>query len=85
MTFAFIEQHASTWPVRLMCRVLEVSHSGYYDWRSRPESKRSASNRRLLDDVQRIHAEHYRRCGSPRVHAILRAQGEQLVAGGWSV
>ena len=51
MTFAFIEQHASTWPVRLMCRVLEVSHSGYYAWRSRPESARSVSNRRLLDDV----------------------------------
>lgn len=52
MTFAFIEQHASTWPVRLMCRLLEVSPSGYYDWRSRPESARSVVNRQLLDDVQ---------------------------------
>ena len=81
MTFAFIEQHASTWPVRLMCRVLEVSHSGYYDWRSRPESARSASNRRLLDDVRRIHAEHHRRYGSPRVHVSLRAQGRTASCG----
>ena len=81
VTFAFIEQHASTWPVRLMCRVLEVSPSGYYDWRSRPESARSASNRRLLDDVRRIHAEHHGRYGSPRVHASLRAQGRAASRG----
>jgi putative transposase len=61
VTFAFIEQHARTWPVRLMCRVLGVSPSGFYGWRSRPESARSASNRQLLDDVRRIHAAHHRR------------------------
>ena len=81
MTFAFIEQHASTWPVRLMCRVLDVSHSGYYDWRSRPESARSVSNRRLLEDVRRIHAEHHKRYGSPRVHATLCAQGQTASRG----
>ncbi|WP_246682834.1 IS3 family transposase [Methylobacterium sp. WL9] len=68
-------------PVRLMCRVLEVSHSGYYDWRSRPESARSASNGRLLDDVRRIHAGHHRRYGSPRVHAALQAEGRTVGRG----
>ncbi|MEN3233020.1 IS3 family transposase [Methylobacterium ajmalii] len=81
MTFAFIEPHATTWPVRLMCRVLGVSPSGDYGWRSRPESARSASNRQLLDDVQRIHAEHQRRYGSPRVHAALRAEGRTASRG----
>jgi hypothetical protein len=81
VTFAFIEQHARTWPVRLMCRVLGVSPSGFYGWRSRPESARSASNRQLLDDVRRIHAAHHRRYGSPRVHAALRAEGRSVSRG----
>ncbi|AMB47680.1 integrase catalytic region [Methylobacterium sp. AMS5] len=81
MTFAFIEQHASIWPVHLMCRVLEVSPSGYYGWRSRPENTRSVSNRQLLDDVRRLHAEHHKRYGSPRVHATLRAEGRTVSRG----
>lgn len=81
MTFAFIEQHASPWPVRLMCRVLEVSPSGYDGWRSRPESTRSVSNRQLLDDVRRLYAGHHRRYGSPRVHAALRADGRTASRG----
>lgn len=72
--FRFFEQHAGTWPVRLMCRVLAVSPSGYYDWRSRSESTRAAANRQLLADVRRIHAGHHGRYGSPRVHATPRAE-----------
>lgn len=45
MTFKFIRDHAGTWPIRLMCRVLEVSTGGYYAWRNRPESARSIANR----------------------------------------
>ena len=81
MRFRFIEQHARTWPVRLVCRVLQVSPSGYYGWRSRPESARSAADRHLLEDVRRIHAGHHGRYGSPRVHAALRAEGRSASRG----
>jgi len=81
MKFRFIEQHARTYPVRLMCRVLQVSPSGYYAWRSRPESPRAIANRRLLQEVQRLHGQHHARYGSPRMHAALRAEGHQVSRG----
>jgi putative transposase len=81
MKFRFIEQHARTFPVRLMCRVLGVSPSGYYAWRSRPESSRALANRRLLHEVHRLHARHQGRYGSPRMHAALRAEGHRVSRG----
>ena len=81
MSFRFIRDHAHRWPIRLMCRVLEVSASGYYAWRSRPQSARAASNRTLLADVRRLHAEHRGRYGSPRMHAALRTEGRTASRG----
>jgi putative transposase len=81
MRFGFIEQHARTFPVRLMCRVLGVSASGYYAWRSRPESHRASAYRRLLQEVHQLHAQHQGRYGSPRMHAALRAQGHRVSRG----
>ena len=75
MRFNFIEQHSATWPVRVMCRVLGVSASGYYSWRSRAPSARAMANIGLLADVRRIQARHQGRYGSPRMHAALRAEG----------
>jgi transposase InsO family protein len=75
--FAFIEGHAATYPVRLMCRVLEVSPSGYYAWRSRPESPRVTENRVLLSEIRRLQVRHGGRYGSPRMHAALRADGHR--------
>ncbi len=64
-----------------VCRVLEVSASGYYAWRCRPESARSAANRKLLGDVRRLHSEHHGRYGSPRMPAALRAEGRTASRG----
>jgi hypothetical protein len=84
MSFNFIRDHAGRWPVRLMCRVLEVSASGYYAWRNRPERARSAANRKLLFNVRRLHAEHHGRYGSSRMHAALRAEGRTQAGAGLS-
>ncbi len=71
----FIEQHASTWPVSVMCRMLGVSRSGYYDWHGRAPSARTTANLALLHDVRRLQVRHQGRYGSPRMHAALRAEG----------
>src|SRR5512144_2017096 len=81
MRFRFIEDHRDTWPVRVLCEALEVSASGYYAWRGRPESARSAANRALLTDIRRVHEQHRGRYGAPRIHAALRAEGRPLSRG----
>ena len=78
MRFRLIEDHQGVWPVRVMCDALSVSPSGYYAWRSRPDSPRKISNRDLLADIRRVHAQHQERYGAPRVHAELRAEGQTV-------
>jgi putative transposase len=78
MRFRFIEDHRDVFLVRVMCAVLEVSASGYYAWRERPESRRAAADRELLTEVRRVHANSRRRYGSPRVHAALRSEGKRV-------
>ncbi|MFK4719283.1 putative transposase [Bradyrhizobium niftali] len=75
MTFRFIEDHRDTYPVRLMCAVLEVSPAGYYAWRERPVSARTTSNAALLAEIRQVHRDSGQRYGSPRIHAALRTQG----------
>ena len=72
--------HTGRVPMRLMCRTLAVSPSGYYAWVARPESRRTAENRRLVAEIRVIHAESRRTYGSPRVHATLQAQGRRIGA-----
>ena len=78
MRFCFIEDHRTTFPVRTMCAVLEVSHSGYYAWRDRPDSARDVADRGLAAEIRRIHADNRAVYGSPRVHAALRAEGRRV-------
>ncbi|MCP1845922.1 hypothetical protein ACVIHI_008614 [Bradyrhizobium sp. USDA 4524] len=75
MRFPFIEDRRADYPVALLCDVLGVSPAGYYAWRSRPESRRSAANRDLVDDIRRVYRDTRGRYGSPRIHVELKARG----------
>ena len=75
MTFAWIEERRSEWPVAQLCRVLGVSRSGYYAWRSRDPSPADIRREELTTHVTGIHAEVKGRYGSPRIHAELVDRG----------
>jgi len=78
MIFQSIEEHRHCWTVRQQCRVLGVSSSGYYAWRSRDVCPRAAANQNLLNDIRRIHWDNHKRYGSPRILATLRAEGKRV-------
>jgi putative transposase len=81
MSFCFIEDHRDSYPVQLMCSVLEVSPAGYYAWRARPQSARSTANCELLTAIKRVHQDNCGRYGSPRIHIALQRQGRSASRG----
>lgn len=79
MRFAFVEEHQHTWPVNVLCEVLEVSRSGYYVWRCGEESARRQREQELVREMRAIHAEkHEQNYGSPRMHQELKARGRKV-------
>lgn len=73
--FRLIEAERASFSVPLMCRVLGVSRSGYYDWKDRPPSRRSREDAALTERIHEIHHRSRATYGVPRVHAELRAIG----------
>ena len=75
MRFQFIEDHRDEFPVRLMCKVLKVSTSGYYAWRGRPPSKREMANRALTAKIKEEFEKSGETYGSPRIYQVMRKLG----------
>ena len=76
MRYVFIAAHITEFSLKLMCRVLGVSRSGYYAWRGRPRSRRDIENARLLERIRKAYKKSRKTYGSPRIHGQLRADGE---------
>lgn len=76
MRYQFIRDHAGQYPVTLLCQTLQVTRSGYYAWRQRPESRRAQEDQRLLAEIRTLQTASKHTYGSPRIHAALRQQGE---------
>lgn len=76
MKYAFIQEHSKHYPVGRLCQVLEVSTSGYYAWRDRPESQRVRQNRQLTTKIALFHRASRGIYGSPRIHRDLVESGE---------
>jgi transposase InsO family protein len=76
--YAFIRAHSTQHKVTQLCQALEVSSSGYYDWRDRPESARTKENRQLATKIRLFHKASREIYGSPRIHGDLVDAGEQV-------
>jgi putative transposase len=63
--------------VSVTCGVLNVSRSGYYAWKSRRPSKRYHENETLLKEIEKVYCANRKVYGSPRIHAVLIAQGHK--------
>jgi putative transposase len=70
--YRFIVKEKAGYPVRLMCGVLKVSPSGFYDWVHRSPSDRALSDAALLGLIRAIHKKFKGRYGSPRIWDELR-------------
>jgi putative transposase len=73
--YGLIEAEKATHSVPTLCRMLGVSRSGYYAWRSRPPSERARFDAVLSEKIEKIHRNSRATYGAPRVHAELRALG----------
>ena len=71
MKYAWIAQHRDSFPVSVMCDVLNVSPSGYYDAIDRPPSKRAVRHERIQQSVAQIHTESHGVYGSVKVAEVL--------------
>jgi putative transposase len=73
--YAFIDAQRRTWRVARLCTVLAVSRSGYYAWRTRPESPRVQANRTLLQHIRAVHVEAREAYGAVKTWRALQARG----------
>ncbi len=71
-------RHRSSWPVRTMCRMLAVSHGGFYNWLARGPSRRTVENERLTGLIRSSFEQSDRTYGSPRVWRDLWDWGERV-------
>jgi putative transposase len=75
MKFQFIADHWGTFKVGRMCKLLNVSRSGFHAWFKRPESLRKRENRSLEAKIRVLHAASHGIYGAPRIHRDLTDDG----------
>jgi putative transposase len=79
--FGFIQTEKATYSVRVLCRTLQVSASGFYAWCRRGLSSRAREDALLKVEIRAAHAASHRTYGSPRILADLKANGQRVGAG----
>jgi putative transposase len=78
MSFAFIETEKASFPINRMCRVLDVSQSGFFAWRDRPTCLRQRQDSIFLTHIRTAFALSNSTYGSPRMHRDLVDEGHAI-------
>ena len=73
--YRFIDAYKSEHRIATMARILGVSRSGYYAWKTRPLSCRARTDEVLKKEIRSVHACHHGTYGAPRIHGELQRQG----------
>ncbi|EIV4520420.1 IS3 family transposase [Salmonella enterica] len=77
LRYAFIRDNSRCWPVRLLCRVLDVHPSGFYAWFKQPYSQRHQVDLRLMGQIKQFWLESGCVYGYRKIHLDLRDSGQQ--------
>ncbi|WP_272844487.1 IS3 family transposase [Pantoea ananatis] len=77
LRYAFISDNNCCWPVRLLCRVLDVHPSGFYAWLQQPHSQRHQADLRLTGQIKPFWLESGCVYGYRKIHLDLRDSGQQ--------
>ena len=75
MKYKFIMENRKEFRLGKMCKILEVSRSGYHNYVRRKLPQRSLRQQFLLEQIKRIFARSRGLYGSPRIYRELRKQG----------
>lgn len=75
MTYQFIQSEETNFPVRLLCKILNVSKTAYYAYRNGTTFTPSESDLAMTTAIDKIFWENFRRYGSRRVLEALKEQG----------
>ncbi|HAE7083678.1 TPA_asm: IS3 family transposase [Salmonella enterica subsp. salamae serovar 42:z:1,5] len=77
LRYAFIRDNTCFWPVRLLCRVLNVHPSAFYSWLQQPHSQRHQADLRLTGQIKQFWLESGCVYGYRKIHLDLRDSGQQ--------
>jgi len=75
MKYQFIHDHKDQFPLKRLCRVLQINRSSYYSWRSSKPGKRAQENAELLREIKIIFKQSRQTYGSPRITRELHRRG----------
>jgi len=78
VSFQFIAAEKAQYPVRILCRTLGVSASGFYAWCARPDPAPSTRDLALRHAIRVAHAESRERYGSPRILRVVQRRGHRV-------